>query len=135
MTPTPPEHEPTPLEKRALLLLLAAVSAAMVWILLPFYGTILWGTILALLFAPLYRRLLPRLKQQAHTRRAADFAGACCCWWCCPALLIGIALAREASSMYEQLESGAMDPAKYFRGVFDALPAGITTLARPLRPR
>ena len=44
-------------ENRALPLLLIAVSAALAWILLPFYGTILWGAIIALLFAPLHRRL------------------------------------------------------------------------------
>ena len=63
-TPDATGHEPTPLEKRTLLLLLALVSAALAWILLPFYGTILWGTIIALLFAPMYRRLLPRLAQR-----------------------------------------------------------------------
>ena len=40
------------LEGRVLMLLLAAVSLALGWILLPFYGTILWGAIIALLFAP-----------------------------------------------------------------------------------
>ena len=39
-----------------LLLLLLAVSLALGWILLPFYGAILWGSIIALLFAPVYRR-------------------------------------------------------------------------------
>lgn len=33
------------------------------WLLLV-YGTILWGSIVALLFVPLYRRLLPRLNQR-----------------------------------------------------------------------
>jgi predicted PurR-regulated permease PerM len=126
VTPTPPEHEPTPLEKRALLLLLAAVSAAMVWILLPFYGTILWGTILALLFAPLYRRLLPRLKQR-RTVAALLTLLVVLLLVVLPTLLIGVALVREASTVYEQLQSGEIDPAKYFRGVFEALPAGITS--------
>ena len=40
------------LENRALLLLLIAVALALGWILLPFYGTILWACIIALLFAP-----------------------------------------------------------------------------------
>ena len=52
-------------EKRGLLLLLVAVSFAFGWILLPFFGPILWGAIIALLFAPLYRWLLARL----HLRR------------------------------------------------------------------
>ena len=46
------------LEEKSFLLLLAAVSLAFAWILWPFSGAILWGTVLAIVFAPLYRRLL-----------------------------------------------------------------------------
>ncbi|MFT6591751.1 MAG: putative PurR-regulated permease PerM, partial [Rhodoferax sp.] len=52
------------LENRALMLLLVTVTLALGWILLPFYGAILWGAIIALLFAPMYRRLLLLLKQR-----------------------------------------------------------------------
>ena len=44
-----------------LVALLWAASLALGWILLPLYGTILWAVIIAMLFAPLYRRLLIRL--------------------------------------------------------------------------
>src|SRR5690606_30804358 len=37
--------------------LVAVVSLAFVWILLPFYGAVFWATVLAILFAPMYRRL------------------------------------------------------------------------------
>lgn len=123
--PTPPEHEPTPLERRVLLLLLAVVSAAMAWILLPFYGAILWGTILALLFAPLHRRLLPRLGQR-RTPAALLTSMIVLLLVVLPALLIGVALVREASGVYGQLQSGELNPALYFHRLFDALPAGVT---------
>jgi hypothetical protein len=38
-------------------ILLFVVSLALVWILLPFFSAIFWGTILAVLFQPLQRRL------------------------------------------------------------------------------
>ena len=57
------------LEKRVLLVLLLAVSAALAWILLPFYGTILWGAIIALLFAPLYRACCRAWRSAAPRRR------------------------------------------------------------------
>ncbi len=123
--PPHPEHEPTPTERRTLLLLLAAVSAALVWILLPLYGTVLWGTILALLFAPLYRWLLPRL-QQRRTPAALLTLLVVLLLVVLPTVLISLALAREASALYEQLQSGALDPAQYFRGVFESLPASVT---------
>ncbi len=58
---TPSRATPSALEHRTLMVLLVAVTLALGWILLPFYGPILWGSIIALLFAPLNRRLLPRL--------------------------------------------------------------------------
>jgi len=45
-------------------LLLAGTALALGWILLPFYGAILWAVIIALLFAPLYRWLLPLVGQR-----------------------------------------------------------------------
>lgn len=114
------------MQRHALPVLLLAVSLAMAWILLPFYGTILWGTILALLFAPLYRRLLPRLKQR-RTPAALLTLLIVLLLVVLPAVLIGLALAREAGAVYARLQSGEMDPALYFRGVFEALPAAVTT--------
>ena len=45
------------LEDKTFLLLITAISLAFAWLLWPFYGAILWGTVLAIVFAPLYRRL------------------------------------------------------------------------------
>jgi predicted PurR-regulated permease PerM len=124
--PAPADTEPTRLEKRTLLLLLVFVSAALVWILLPFYGTILWGSIIALLFAPLYRRLLPRLRQR-RTPAALLTLLVVLVMVVLPLALIAAALAREATGIYEQLQSGELNATRYFRGVFDALPEGITS--------
>ena len=55
-------------EQRVLRLLLVAVSVALIWVLLPFYGSVLWGAIIALLFRPLYRWLLPRLRERRRLR-------------------------------------------------------------------
>lgn len=54
----------TALEDKAFLLLIAAISLAFAWIIWPFYGAVLWGTIIAILFAPLYRRLLRSMRQR-----------------------------------------------------------------------
>ena len=52
MNPTDP-NAASKLDGRLMRGLLVTVTAAVVWILLPFYGTILWAAIIALLFAPL----------------------------------------------------------------------------------
>ena len=85
--------------------LLATVTAAFVWILLPFYGTILWAAIIALL--TLLAALLVVIL---------------------PLALVAGALAREATGLYQRLQSGEFNPVLYLRGVFDALPDGVTTL-------
>ncbi|MDP1565632.1 MAG: AI-2E family transporter, partial [Polaromonas sp.] len=46
------------LENRFFLLLLLLVSLAFVWVLWPFYGAVFWGAIFALMFTPLFVRLL-----------------------------------------------------------------------------
>src|SRR5690554_2092811 len=44
------------------LVLLGVVSLAFIWVLLPFYGAIFWGVILAIIFAPVQRKLLLKTK-------------------------------------------------------------------------
>ena len=49
---------PDVFHNKSLPVLLILVTVAFIWILLPFYGAIMWGAIIALLFTPLYRWLL-----------------------------------------------------------------------------
>ena len=107
--------------------LLATVTAAFVWILLPLYGTILWAAIIALLFAPLYRRLLPRCRQHATLAALLTLLAALLVV-VLPLALVAGAMAREATGLYQRLQSGELNPVLYLRGVFDALPGGVTTL-------
>ena len=125
--PPPPEHPVEPAGRRTLPLLMAAVSVAMAWILWPFYGPILWGTVIALLFAPLYRCLLPRCRQR-RTLAALATLLAVLVLVVLPLTLITAALTREAAGVYQRVQSGEMNPTIYFRGVFDALPGWITAL-------
>lgn len=114
-------------EDRALSLLLIVVSLGLGWILLPFYGAIMWGVIVAILFAPVYRRLLPRLK---HRRTAAALLTLLIVLLMVviPFAIITASLAREAAALYQRVQSGEVDPAIYFRSLFDALPAWATSL-------
>ena len=58
-------------EDKAFLLLLAAVTLAFAWILWPVFDAILWGTIIAILFAPAYRWLRRSMR---HRRTPAALA-------------------------------------------------------------
>lgn len=98
-------HPHSYLENRALLMLLVAVSLALGWILLPFYGTILWGSIIALLFSPLYHRLLPHLKRRRNLAALVTLLIVVVIV-ILPLALITASLAREASALYERIDSG-----------------------------
>ncbi|WP_290891301.1 AI-2E family transporter [Arenimonas sp.] len=108
-------------------LLLVASCLGLAWILVPFYAAILWGVIIATMSSPLYARLLPRLKQRRNLTAALVLmvvlvAGVF------PLALLSASLAREATQIYELIDSGAWDPAVYIRGLFDALPAWLGAL-------
>lgn len=106
---------------RALVLLFVFVSIALFGILLPFYGAIMWGAIIALLFSPLHRRLMVILN---HRRTLAAWLTLLVVLVIIvlPFALITASLAHEAGQLYEQLESGELKPERYFRGVFNTLP-------------
>ena len=58
------------LQHKAFLLLLALVTVAFFWLLLPFYGAVFWAVILAIIFQPLQRALSdPPRRPRATSRR------------------------------------------------------------------
>jgi predicted PurR-regulated permease PerM len=108
-------------------LLLAASALALGWVLLPFYGAIMWALIIAMMFVPVYRRLLPRLRQRRNAATALVMllvllVGVL------PFALVTASLGREASVVYQRIESGDWNPALYLRGLFEALPDGVASL-------
>jgi predicted PurR-regulated permease PerM len=128
--PTPhhiPSAGATRRENRALPALLIAVSLALGYILLPFYAAIMWGSIIALLFTPLYRWCLPRLGQRP-TLCALVTLLIVLVIVVLPLSLVAASLVSEAAGVYQQLQSGELNPAQYFHGVFDALPHWVTVV-------
>lgn len=115
------------LKNRALLPLMVVVTLALGWILIPFYGAIMWGAIIALLSMPMYRRLLARFKGR-RTAAALLTLLVILLVLILPFALLTAALTREAALLYQQLQSGEMNPGIYFQGVFNALPDWITAL-------
>ncbi|WP_247596914.1 AI-2E family transporter [Hydrogenophaga sp. PAMC20947] len=114
-------------QRRTMHLLLAAVSMALVWILLPFYGAILWATVIALLFRLLFGWLVPRLKGRSTVAAVLTMVVASV-MVILPEVLVLTALARQAATAVEQLKSGELNPALLLRGLFDALPEGLMSL-------
>jgi predicted PurR-regulated permease PerM len=122
--PTPDTPRDT---KHTLPALLLVVSAALIYILLPFYGAIMWGVIIALLFSPLFVWLLPRVGQRPTVAALLTILIVLVIV-VLPLALIAASLVREAAQVYAQLQSGELDPALYFRGLFNSLPDWITNV-------
>jgi predicted PurR-regulated permease PerM len=118
------------LEDKAFLLLIVTVSLAFAWIILPFYGAVLWGTVIAILFVPLYRRLLGSMNQRRNLAALITVL-IIVTIVILPMTLIGASLTQEALGFYGKVQSGELDLARFFQQVHDGLPTwGINLLSR-----
>ncbi|AIZ32459.1 AI-2E family transporter [Pseudomonas parafulva] len=111
----------TALQNRALAVLLALVTIAFVWILLPYYGAIFWGVILGILFAPLQRNLLIRFNRRRNLAACATLA-ICLLIAVLPVIVISALLVQEGATLYQRIESGQLDIAGYVERGRDMLP-------------
>jgi len=115
----PSGNHTSSLEGRAFWLLVIAVSAAFAWILWPFFGAVMWGTVLAILFAPLYRRLARRGRR---TLAALATLVIIVVIVIVPLIAVAALVAQEGLNLYQSIQSGEIAPGRYLRQVFDALP-------------
>lgn len=114
----------TSLQRKTLLLLLALVTIAFIWILLPFYGAIFWAVALGILFAPLQRKMLLKLRGR---RNLATFTtlGACTVIAIIPVVLTTGLLVQEVALLYKDVESGKINVASYVMQFKDILPFSV----------
>ena len=117
----------SPLQSKAFLLLLLAVSIAFFWVLWPYYGAIFWGAIFALMFRPVYLRLRARMPGR-HTLAAIITVASILVLVILPLVFIAAQLVQEATGVYARVQSGELSIGRYFQQVFDALPAWVTGL-------
>jgi predicted PurR-regulated permease PerM len=119
------------LQSKTFILLLAIVTIAFGWILMPFFGAIFWSAILAILFAPFHRRVLSKLGKRPVL--AALTTTACCLILVIlPITLIAISLTQEGTALYQKVESGDINVATSLRNVFTALPAWVHSILERL---
>ena len=115
------------LEDRTFLLLLLFVSVAFLWILWPYYGAVFWGAIFALMFAPLFLRIIRKMPQK-RTLAAVLTVSVILVLVILPVGFISALLAQEATSVYQRVQSGDLSFSRYFQQIYDALPQWITGL-------
>ncbi|MBF8794657.1 AI-2E family transporter [Pseudomonas monteilii] len=112
----------TALQNKALAVLLALVTIAFVWILLPFYGAVFWAVILAILFAPLQRDLVLRLGRHRNLAAAVTLL-VCLLIAVLPVIIISALLVQEGATIYQRIEKGELDIAGHIEGLKALLPS------------
>ena len=117
-----PASARTPLERGAFLILLAILTVAFAWVVWPFYGAVFWGAVLAILYEPVYRRLLARMRGRRNLAALATL-GIILVIVILPLALISVSLVQEAAGVYRRVKSGELDFGNYFAQILAAMPA------------
>ncbi|MET3496341.1 AI-2E family transporter [Variovorax boronicumulans] len=115
------------LQRGAFLALLAAVTVAFIWVLLPFFGAVLWGVALAILFTPLYKWLL---KKMPGKRNAAALSTLAICLFIVilPLAMVGVSLVQEIALVTQNIRSGQINFAAYFQQILSATPQWLLSI-------
>ncbi|MEX5748062.1 AI-2E family transporter [Massilia sp. X63] len=100
------------LTQNSFLVLLALVTLAFLWILLPFSGAVFWGVVLAIVFAPLHARLFAAFGQRQNVAALVTLM-LIILMVILPVTLIAAALVDQALGLYAMISGGQLD--------FDAL--------------
>ncbi|ROM96810.1 AI-2E family transporter [Pseudomonas brassicacearum] len=106
---------------KSLLVLLVLVTAAFIWILLPFYGAVFWAVILGIVFAPLQRRLQAKFGWHRNLTALCTLS-ICLVIAILPVVITSILLVQEGASIYKNIESGQLDIASYLAQFKHSLP-------------
>lgn len=114
-------------ENNAFLALLVAVSVAFVWILLPFSGAVFWGAVIAIVFTPLYAALVRRWPAR-QTLAALATLSVIVVMVLLPMTLLMGTLLKEGAALYQRLQSGETNFARYFEQVLAVAPAWLHEL-------
>lgn len=122
-----PEDDAPALHDRSFLVMLILVSLAFGWILLPFYGAVLWGTAMAIVFAPLNRRLLGLLGQRRTPAALASIV-IILLLVILPLTLVAASLVQEGTALYARVKSGDFSFNVYVQQIYAALPGWLTQL-------
>ncbi len=112
------------IERGGFLLFLALVSLGLVFIAWPFLSPILWATLAAIMFQPLYQRILSWRKGREN-QAALLSLGVITFAVIMPAVFIGGMIVDEAVAVFEAFRSGQIDVSGWLDAVIGALPARI----------
>jgi predicted PurR-regulated permease PerM len=96
------------LQHKAFLLLLAAITLAFFWLLLPFFSAIFWAVILAIIFQPLQRRFERHFGDRSNLAAALSVV-VCIVIAIIPMAIIFGALVNEGAKLVQRAQDGGID--------------------------
>ena len=121
---TTARHRP---ENGGLILFLVLITLGLALVISSFASALLWAALAALLFQPLFQRLLARRPGHRNTAAAVTLLIITVAV-VIPALIIASLVIDQAAGVYGQMRSGQINFASYFQQVHDALPFRIQHL-------
>ena len=110
------------IESSSFVVAIVLVTAAFVWLMLPYYGAVLWAVILAILFRPLYRWLLAGLGGRRNLAAALCLLG-CIVIVVIPGAIILDSFVQEMATLFVRVEAIRFDTTTIIRNIWDGLPA------------
>lgn len=120
------------IQRTSFYVLLALVTIAFIWLLLPYYTAVFWAVILAIIFFPVHRRLERMLRGRGGIAALLTVL-LCICLVILPAMLILGSLIQEGTSLYQRISSNEIDLNAYFTRIQDSLPAFVDNWLNSLR--
>ncbi len=112
------------IERGGFLLFLALLSAALLAIIWPFVAPLMWATLAAIMFQPLYQRMLAWRK--GHENQAALLALlVITIAVIIPAVIIGSMVVDEAVGVFDAFREGRIDVSGWLDQIIGALPEAV----------
>ncbi|MBB4440144.1 MULTISPECIES: AI-2E family transporter [Rhizobium] len=120
------------IQRTSFYVLLALVTIAFIWLLVPYYAAVLWAVILAIIFFPVHVRLALLL---GGRRGIAALVTVLICIGLVivPALIILGSLIQEGTSLYQRISSNEIDLNDYLVRIQNALPGFVDNWLNALK--
>ncbi len=122
-----PDNRTMRMQDAGFLALVLLVTLAFAWLLAPFFGAILWGIVVAILFAPVNRRIAVKLGGRRNLAAVLTLV-LILAVVILPALMLGVSLVEQAAAIYARFQSGQVDPVAGLELLRHALPRWATDM-------
>ncbi|TCM19507.1 putative PurR-regulated permease PerM [Novosphingobium sp. PhB165] len=124
---SPRPQPPYRLEDYGFAFLVILVSIAFAWLLMPYFGAVLWGVVAAILFEPLTHRFSQNMGGRPNTA-AGLMLLMLLALFIIPAILLGISLVQEVTVIYDKVASGQIDIGQTVAKLRSSLPDSVEGL-------